>query len=452
MTTRGDHRQRSGAWGAALFLSAVLVAGCNGASPSSRRVETRETLAAQAYVWGVPLVVSTRTYASLARLIGVNQLFWQSRLADPSTRLIVAPNVDTLYSVAVLDLRGGPMSLTVPAVTDRYYTYQFLDSWTEAFAYVGTRATGGRAGTWVITPPGWNGAIPAGASRISAPTPLVFLLGRFLVHDESDIANVATIRQRVRLDPLGASTRPPPLAPASGTPQGVAQAGASFFDELGDDLVLDPPTSARDRAALTRFASLGVAAGRHPAGSTTREALARGVVPGEAQITAATAAAKVVNGWSTRLDVGRYGSDFMLRAAVARTAWGANIAAEAVYPVSRNDAGSRPYSGSSRYVMHFDAGALPPVRAFWSLTLYGLDGFLVPNNAHRYAIGDRTPSLRRNADGSLDIFIQHDPPPGHEGNWLPSPSAPFTLMTRMYLPEPAVLDGQYRLPGVQRVG
>ena len=135
MTTRGDHRQRSGAWGAALFLSAVLVAGCNGASPSSRRVETRETLAAQAYVWGVPLVVSTRTYASLARLIGVNQLFWQSRLADPSTRLIVAPNVDTLYSVAVLDLRGGPMSLTVPAVTDRYYTYQFLDSWTEAFAY-----------------------------------------------------------------------------------------------------------------------------------------------------------------------------------------------------------------------------------------------------------------------------------------------------------------------------
>ena len=151
---------------------------------------------------GYPLVVSTRTFQRLAGLFGVNSLLWQSSLAGPKSRIIVAPNRDTLYSVAVLNIRSEPMVLTLPAVTDRYYTYQLLDAWTESFAYIGTRATKGRAGTWVITPPGWKGEVPEGTEQIEATTPQVLLLGRYLVDDEADIANVTAISRTSKLEPL----------------------------------------------------------------------------------------------------------------------------------------------------------------------------------------------------------------------------------------------------------
>ena len=157
---------------------------------------------AEAYVTGHPLVVSVRTMQRLGGLIGVNRLFWQDSLSGPGNRIVVAPNRDTLYSIAVLDLRSGPMALSMPAITDRYFTYQFLDAWTESFAYVGTRATDGRAGTWVVTPPGWEGELPEGAEQLASSTPLVFLLGRFLVDDEADMANVTALSRQVRLEPL----------------------------------------------------------------------------------------------------------------------------------------------------------------------------------------------------------------------------------------------------------
>ena len=209
---------------------------------------TDEEVAAEAYVAGYPLVVTVRTLQRLGGLLGVNQLIWQRSLAGPDSRTIVAPNRDTLYSVAVLDLRSGPVALTLPAVTDRYFTYQLLDAWTESFAYVGTRTTGGRAGTWVISPPGWNGDVSEGAEHIQATTPQVFLLGRFLVDDEADVAEVTAIGERAALQPLSALTggdpAPPPPAPGApaGTPQDVP-ADAGFFDELGDALAVNPPTT-----------------------------------------------------------------------------------------------------------------------------------------------------------------------------------------------------------------
>jgi hypothetical protein len=178
---------------AAVLLAGVLsVAACSGGDDGAGRGTaggdaptdgagseemTDVELATRAYVAGYPLVVSVRTLQRLGGLVGVNRLFWQTDLAGPQSRTIVAPNRDTLYSIAVLDLRAEPMVLTLPEVTDRYFTYQFLDAWTESFAYVGTRATGGRAGTWVITPPGWDGELPAGADRIEATTPQVFCSG-----------------------------------------------------------------------------------------------------------------------------------------------------------------------------------------------------------------------------------------------------------------------------------
>jgi hypothetical protein len=359
----------------------------------------------------------------------------------------------------VIDLRSGPVVLTVPAIHDRYYTYQFLDMYTESFAYVGTRATAGAAGSWVIAPIGWAGAVPVGDHLIRATTPLVFLLGRFLVAGTSDVPTVRGVMAQVRLAPLassvaGSSPVAASLGAPPGTPQSVSSAGAAFFDELGAALAVNPPPTAADRAALARFAPLGVGPGRHPdaqGSQAQRAVLAQGVGAGAQRVAgSASASGHVVNGWQTRTgQIGRYGDDFLLRAVVAQSGWGANVPEEAVYVGSLRDAHGDLYSGSRAYVMHFGAGSLPPAKAFWSLTVYGLDGFLVANPADRYSVGDRTPGLQTNRDGSVDFYLQHDPPAGHQSNWLPTPAGGFRLTMRIYLPEPRVLDGSYELPPVE---
>jgi len=453
---------RGASWLLLVMATAMCACSGGGAPSPSPQVESTSsqdasTIAADAYVWGLPLVVTMRTMQTLAPAIGVNHLYAQQQLSDATSRSVVAPNVDTLYDVTVLDLRSGPVVLTVPEIHDRYYSFQFLDMYTEAFAYVGTRATGGAAGSWVIAPPGWDGALPPADRLISAPTPLVFLLGRFLVLSADDLPTARAVMAQVRLEPPVPPSGEPgaaasPLGAPPGTPQSIADAGAAFFDELGDVLAISPPASEADRAALARFAAIGIGPGRHPAADATpdlRAALAKGVADGAARVKQElTSSTDSVNGWESHQHLGQYGDDFLLRAAIAQAGWGANVPEEAVYVTSTQDANGEDYSGARSYVLHFAADELPPAKAFWSLTLYGPDMFFVENPAKRYAIGDRTPGLQFNPDGSLDLYLQQNPPPGHESNWLPALAGGFALMMRVYLPEPTVLDGTYRLPAV----
>jgi len=451
---------------AALLLTICLLAtACSADDGGSGRDTTNDDrgadvtdtqLAAEAYVAGYPLVVSERTMQRLGGLLGVNNLYWQNALSGPENRIIVAPNRDTLYSIGVLDLRSEPMVLTLPEVTDRYYTYQFLDAWTESFAYVGTRATDGRAGTWVVTPPGWEGELPDGAEQLESPTPQVFLLGRFLVDDTADVANVTAISRRSSLQPLSALTGEPaaPAPPPLGEPAGTAQdipTDASFFDELDAALAVNPPTTDTQRHLFARVEAL---AGR-------RTALDQGAAQGDAQIDAAAAAgigdANVLNGWSFNLDIGAYGDDLATRAVVARMGWGANVAEEAVYPVAQIDAEGRPLDGTggATYRISFRAGELPPVDAFWSLSAYGTDMFFAEHPSGRYTLGDRTPGLVLGDDGSLGIVLAYDEPPASTlatANWLPVPDGPFVLMLRLYLPGPSILAGDYPYPPIQREG
>ena len=454
-------------WSSWLLLSVltISVCACSGGgdkSSPSPQVESTTTpdttaIAADAYVWGLPLVITMRTMQTLGPVIGVNYLYAQQQLSDASSRTVVAPNVDTLYDVTVLDLRNGPVVLTVPEIRDRYYTFQFVAMNTEAFAYVGTRATGGKAGSWVIAPPGWDGDLPAGAELISSPTLLVFLLGRLLVLSADDLPTAQAVMAQVNLEPLTPQAGEAPsaaslLGTAPGTPQSAADAGAAFFDELGDVLAISPPTSDVDRAAMARFATIGIGPGRHPAADGTadeRAALARGVTEGAARVKdELTASTDTVNGWRSHSHLGQYGDNFLLRAAIAQAGWGANVGEESVYITSTQDGNGDDLTGARNYVIHFPAGQLPPAKAFWSLTLYAPDMFLFDNPARRYAIGDRTPGLQTNPDGSLDIYLQQSAPSGHEANWLPTPEAAFVLEMRIYLPEATVLDGTYRLPAV----
>jgi len=422
---------------------------------------------AEAYVTGHPLVVSVRTMQRLGGLIGVNRLFWQDSLSGPGNRIVVAPNRDTLYSIAVLDLRSGPMALSMPAITDRYFTYQFLDAWTESFAYVGTRATDGRAGTWVVTPPGWEGELPEGAEQLASSTPLVFLLGRFLVDDEADMANVTALSRQVRLEPLAtlvaepAPSPPPPLGEPVGTAQDIPT-DAVFWDELGDALAINPPPTPAQEMTFAAVADLGVGAGEHPSSSaagTDRALLDEGAAAGDARIDAAVEGGPgTVNGWGRAGHVGTYGDDVLQRALVARIGWGANVPEESVYPVARVDADGETLDGAATYRITFPPGQQPPVDAFWSLTAYGEDMFLTEHPSGRYAVGDRTPGLAAADDGSLTLVLAHDEadaaaavPEGDPVNWLPVPAGRFVLMLRLYLPGPAVLDGSYEYPPIERL-
>jgi hypothetical protein len=247
---------------------------------------------------------------------------------------------------------------------------------------------------------------------------------------------------------------PPGCGANLGSPQDLASAGAGFFDELGSYLAADPAPAA-DRAQLDRFASLGIGPGQKPSTSGDPAAVARlatAVRLGDQQITQAAAAGAVRrDGWSVRLDIGTYGQNYLVRAATAKAGLGANVPAESVYYFGTIDAAGQPLTGTANYRMHVAAGQLPPVdpRGFWSVTLYDADHFLVENPLKRYAIGDRTPGLQKNPDGSLDLYIGHTAPAGHESNWLPAPAAAFSLILRGYIPEPAILQGQWTPPGLQ---
>ena len=452
---------KSAGVGAILFAAAACSGNNDAGAPPGNDAQTPAALASDAYVWGYPLVVTHRTFQTFAGLIGENNLYNQTQLSDVMTpHIVVSPNQDTLYSIAVVDLRSEPMVLTVPDVEDRYWTYQFLDAWTNSFFYLGTRATNGKGGTFVITPPGFSGAIPGGSTEIASPTPLLYLLGRFLVKDAADAANVTALKRSLvglnTVSGVPAPTGPAALGAPPGKPQEVGTDGASFFDELGDALAVDAPDSDFDTSELARFASLGIGAGLHPAAMATDPNLVAtfeaGIADGDAKIAdAVNHEATSQNGWTAILqNIGIYDHASLARTAVARWGWGANVPAEAVYPASQADGAGNPYTGANQYVMHFDAGALPPVdpvHGFWSLTLYGPDHFFVDNPINRYAIGDRTEGLVHNADGSLDLFIQNAQP-AMAGNWLPAPAGDFLLVLRLYLPGPTVLDGSYVYPPV----
>lgn len=418
-------------------------------------------IATAAFYAGFPLVTTVRTLQTFAGLVGVNTVFATPGLVDPTSRLVVAPNRDTVYAIAVLDLRSEAQVLSVPGIPDRYHVLHVLDAWMGNVALVGTRTTGGAGGTYAIVGPG-HAAVPAGMRPLRCPTPLAFLLGRIRAVDDADAVAASAIGERVRIEGLASATGgtppgpPPAIGAPPGTPQSVGANGAAYFDELGDALAVNPPVTRPQRAAVERAASLGIGPGEHPAAQAgAREAalLARAVRDGRRGMAAASGAGvRHVNGWSVNLGLGEPEQDLRQRAAVARYYWGPVPAEEAVYPRATRGSDGRPLDGRTRYRIHFPAGGLPPVDAFWSYTVYGPDMFLVPNDAGRYSISGDTPGLARNADGSLDLLLQTDPPAGREGNWLPVPAGPFHLVMRCYLPRAPILAGTYEYPPVEALG
>ena len=424
------------------------------------------TLSRETYTYLYPLITMELTRRQMTNLpegqkpgFGPANAFSHVRQFPPAEfRVVVRPNFDTLYSSAWLDLTGGPVRIDVPDSGDRYYMLPMLDMWTDVFANPGKRTTGTGAQSFVVTPPGYDGPVPDDATRIVAPTPWVWVIGRTQTNGPADYDAVAAFQDGLRLTELGEPVGrvvDPEVDMETEPLRAVNAMSAVDFFRLGASLMQQHAPHHSDYSQLARMAALGVVPGHVDVARFTTADVAEveaGAVEAR-QVLAASLArmGTVANGWVVPADtIGVYGNYYLKRALVTQVGLGANPAEDAVYPVLLADADGRPVSGDHDYVLHFDADGLPPASAFWSVTMYDAEGYQVGNEIDRFAIGDRD-DLTFNDDGSLDLYVQHaNPGAAKVSNWLPAPEGPLGITMRLYAPEPEALDGTWTPPPVRR--
>lgn len=424
------------------------------------------------FFYGYPLVlmdrirqIMTATNKVEPPYAPINQFAHMQRLPDFTTKdIIVCPNVDTLYSIAWLELSREPMILSLPAVPDdRYYLFPLLDAWTNVFESLGTRTTGNQPGVFVIIGPNWRGELPNDFKKIHAPTNMVWILGRILVYGPNDYHNVVNIQNKIILTPLSkwqkndvsqavfiSQTINKKTLP---TEQVNLMDAKEFFTRLCL-VIKDNPPSLIDKNQLKKLSVIGIQEGKlldNTINSKTNFAFNHGFDDAKKMtdsIKYIYLPHRLLNGWQ-KIPIGKYDSRYLIRALVAEMGLGANLPEDAIYFRTFLDHKRQSLDGQHQYVLHFPANGLPPVKGFWSLTVYNLDHYLIQNSIQRYALGDRD-KMKFNADGSLDIFIQHLAPAQDKiSNWLPSPLDEFILILRLYWPEEALLQGQWLPPPVK---
>jgi hypothetical protein len=442
--------------GTNLAAAAVQDWSRTGAEPS------QEVTLHQAFDYAFPLVAMGRLRARMLGVQGkpgpsqLNTWLHQRKLSGPADRWVTTPNTDTTYSTLWLDLRHGPVALTIPDMAGRYYSLAFLDMATNNFEILGRRASGTRGGTFIVVGPDSTQPLPPNARVIRAPANDVLVLARILVNGDTDMPAVTALQDQFKVKPLAAGEAPPLWQAAPP----VDESPRAFVDMANVMLARNPAPRYED-ALMQRLAAVGIcgAACRWDALSPDIQALWTQQLPGMlASLKGGlSVAGQAGAGWSYPKDnLGDFGTDYAYRAQVALGGLLALKPVEAMYPITFVDQQQQRLSGAHRYRIHLPAGALP-VNAFWSMSMYEVepDGklFFTPNPIGRYAIGDRTAGLKAAADGSLDIVIQHDAPadPAQRANWLPSPAGNFALVLRAYEPKAELRDGRVRVPAVERV-
>ncbi len=430
------------------------------------------SLAQEAWIFGMPLVyieiqIDTMTHTSRndGAHAPMNQFVHYRELADASNRTVVGLNVDTLYSLAQLDLSQEPLMLSVPRMGDRFWVIQIVDAWNNVPHAPGSRTVGSEGGKFAMVGPRWKGTLPHGVAELRVPTALALLAGRTYTGGRDDYAAVHALQDQYRLSPLsrwGQPYTPPddvPLKAGVDTEtvvpkQVLAMTPEDFFRRLNRLLATNPPEP-DDPETMKRIARLGIGPDvdfRMDAFSPEiRTAIGEGIANG-ISIMRETPRGKLVNGWQIALDMGRYGTNYTYRAGWTFYGVGGNLAEDAVYPLAEVDAQSKPLNSRNRYLLRFTKASIPPVNAFWSLTMYDRDAFLVPNPINRFALGDRS-TLAFGSDGSLTLHIQSSSPgPDKESNWLPAPeNDDFKLALRLYAPKKEVADGTWKPPALERV-
>jgi hypothetical protein len=380
-------------------------------------------------------------------------------------RVVVRPNFDTLYSSGWLDLTKEPVVVSAPDTNGRYYLLPMLDMWTDVFASPGWRTTGTEATNFLVTPPGWSGTVPSGMTRIDAPTPYVWIIGRTKTDGPADYDAVHKIQAGYTITPLSQWGKPPappefkidPSVDMKTPPkiQVDTMPAAKYFAYAAELLKLQPP-HVTDQPILAQLSRAGFEVGKNfdldKADPAVKQAFAS--APADAQKLMAwkmPTLARVANGWGMNTDtMGVYGNYYLKRAMVAQLGLGANLPEDAIYPLNLADSEGKPLDGANDYTIHFDKGQIPPVQAFWSITLYDNAGFQVANPINRFAVSSWMP-FAFNADGSLDLYFQNaSPGAGKEANWLPAPKGPYNLTMRLYAPKSDALTGKWNPPPVTK--
>lgn len=430
--------------------------------------------AVEAYVFGYPLVtmemtrrVMTNVAAPEGTRAPMGQLVRMRSYPDSSFRDVTAPNADTLYTTAWIDVGKEPWILSIPDMKGRYFMFPMLDGWTNVFEVPGTRTTGTGAQAYAITRADWKGTLPAGVKRYDSPTDLVWILGRiYCTGTPEDYAAVHALQDACGLVPLSAYGKPYTPQPGTVDPaidmktavrdQVNHMDAVAYFTLLADLLKTNPPAAA-DAPMLETLARVGIVPGKDFDRSKFNVDFAQKVPEAGfdrilLHFKFSDGDMREKNGWKYTLLTGLYGTDYLQRALIAAIGLGANRPEDAIYPVSRNGADGNGYDGSKKYVIRFPKGYAPPVRGFWSITMYDEKFFFVSNVLNRYSISPRQ-DLKYNKDGSLDILVQESRPAAEmESNWLPAPAGKFVLMMRLYWPSekpPTILDGSWTPPAAQ---
>ncbi|HEY2022859.1 DUF1254 domain-containing protein [Paraburkholderia sp.] len=453
----------------ASFAGVAFLAGC-ASTPYVTQQSTGwiKDEVADSYVFGYPLVLmSTARDAAVGTDLGqapFNTLRHAQALPPIGAANPPQPSLDTLDSTGWLDLGDEPVILSLPDSHGRYVDARVLDMWTNVVWSTGpqfvTGAKGRRAQTIAFVGPGWQGELPQGVKRVDVPTRNAWMSVRIQSNAARDLTAVRKLQRAIRLAPLSvyqgdAAPAVPPrsnpnlIAGANGTPgQQVAALDASaFFSRLADALPDNPPTPA-DPHALKFLADLGVTPGDPVKLPKATDALAAGLADGRERVATPPSNLLSANGWNWFGDgVGSYGPDYALRAYAASTQLGVGTKDDEVRAVVTQDSDGNTLNGANRYVVHFAANQLPPVRGFWSITAYTKDGALSDNAPARLAVGDRN-GAHRNRDGSLDVVVSSTRSKG--GNWLPAPRADMQLVLRLYAPKPQATDGSWQPPPVVR--
>ena len=466
-----------------LMYSAVCAMLALAPVPATAQVDTPNVkeaveIAIGAYVYGYSLVTTDVTRIQMSNVPAptqlqapVNQFANVKRYPPADYRGVSAPNADTLYSLAWLDLTE-PQVFSHPDMGKRFYLFPMIDLWMTIFASPGTRTTGQKAGNFLLTGPGWKGEVPKGLQHIASATRYVVILGRtYADGTDADYKAANALQAQYKITPLAVWGKPyTPKAPPVDANPGIsmtdkpqaailAMGTEGYFNWMTKRMCEAAPAAVADASMAARMAKIGIEPCKPFTLATLDPAVQAALkdVPQAALKKIETnqqSLGTTANGWLMTKGLGVYGTDYVKRAVVAAFGWPANLQNDAVYPYTTVDSKGEKLTGSNTYTLTFSKGQTPPVNAFWSITMYQIDQgwWFVPNPLNKFTVSPRN-NLKYNADGSLTLYFQNESPgKDREANWLPAPKGEFIPMLRMYWPKespPSVLDGSWVPPRIQ---
>jgi len=428
-------------------------------------------LVKQAYIYGFPVFEMYRTrYNAIYNVSNpegteLNQFTHMRQLADHTTRFVTTPNNDTPYSIAWMNLAEEPIVLSTPDTDGRYFVIELLDFFTNNFANIGKRTTGTAASSYIICSPNFTEELPSDLPVYKSPTNSVWVIGRTLAKNEADMLEVHRIQDQFQLTPLpqweeaspttkenSSAQEPSPITPER-------EDMVNFFQIVNASLTENPPPD-EESDLMSQFEKITVGPNQvfnaDQLDSKNKPIWTKASNDGFQEMRKVVFSLyKILNGWAhCPAHMGNFGQDYLYRGYIALTGLGGLVPEEATYLPKIRQKEAAPYSGHNRYLLHFSKENLPPVTAFWSLSMYEVTPdrrqYFTQNPINRFSIGDMTDGLQYNADGSLDIYIQHQPPGAdRESNWLPAPEFNFAMTMRAFEPDASIISGEYQFPEIQ---